>query len=612
MNKRLRSGKGITLVALVITIIILLILAGITINTLSNNGIFSKAEIAKREYQKAALDEQMELFKYELEFDKNQTLKSKMIKAGLIDENEINSNGLAKINNNENVIAISSYNGLLQLFANVEAGDDYTGKTIYLVNDIDCESTFNADTGELLSGQNFVPIKEFNGTLDGNNYEIKNLYINKNNSEDKNTALFAILKEDGIIKNLVISNSYINGYKDTGAFVGVNYGQITNCINNCTIYGVGLTGGIAGRSYNLIENCINKGNIMATGEQTGGIVGNCDFGNPVIVRNCKNYGDITSTSSIIGGIVGGAWRGNATVTNVNVIISDCENYGNVGETKENYVSVGGIVGYSRATVKNSKNYGEIKGYESIGGIAGATSYYNDTSTLIENSKNYGSINGKYRFVGGICGLNLGGKILNCSNIGDVTLDGENAYFAVAGIAGGAGSSTNNIYIENCYNEGTVTLELSNSNTIQVAGVVGNLGMGAGTGYVGYVTNCYNKGQVVCKGNSSTFFPAGIGSWGRNVVVKNCYNTGILTSSNPSGSKGAIWYSYDSAYNVQFENNYWLNTCGGNYGIGMGNSDNGAEPKTVTELKAIAEILGDAYSQDDKINEGYPYLIDNRP
>ena len=82
---------------------------------------------------------------------------------------------------------------------------------------------------------------------------------------------------------------------------------------------------------------------------------------------------------------------NATVTNVNVIISDCENYGNVGETKENYVSVGGIVGYSRATVKNSKNYGEIKGYESIGGIAGATSYYNDTSTLIENSKNYGSI-----------------------------------------------------------------------------------------------------------------------------------------------------------------------------------------------------------------------------
>lgn len=41
----LRKGnKGITLVALVITIIILLILAGISISTLTNTGIFGKAK----------------------------------------------------------------------------------------------------------------------------------------------------------------------------------------------------------------------------------------------------------------------------------------------------------------------------------------------------------------------------------------------------------------------------------------------------------------------------------------------------------------------------------------------------------------------------------------
>ena len=42
-----RENKGITLVALVITIVILLILAGISISVLTNTGIFQKAKDAK-------------------------------------------------------------------------------------------------------------------------------------------------------------------------------------------------------------------------------------------------------------------------------------------------------------------------------------------------------------------------------------------------------------------------------------------------------------------------------------------------------------------------------------------------------------------------------------
>ena len=42
-----KENKGITLVALVITIIILLILAGITISSLTNTGLFEKAKEAK-------------------------------------------------------------------------------------------------------------------------------------------------------------------------------------------------------------------------------------------------------------------------------------------------------------------------------------------------------------------------------------------------------------------------------------------------------------------------------------------------------------------------------------------------------------------------------------
>ncbi len=53
------NQKGITLIALVITIIVLIILAGISINlVLGENGLFNKARKAAEEYKQAAIDEQ--------------------------------------------------------------------------------------------------------------------------------------------------------------------------------------------------------------------------------------------------------------------------------------------------------------------------------------------------------------------------------------------------------------------------------------------------------------------------------------------------------------------------------------------------------------------------
>ena len=49
----MKKQAGITLVALVITIIILLILAGITIGTLNNVGLFNNARRAENAYKNA-------------------------------------------------------------------------------------------------------------------------------------------------------------------------------------------------------------------------------------------------------------------------------------------------------------------------------------------------------------------------------------------------------------------------------------------------------------------------------------------------------------------------------------------------------------------------------
>ena len=70
MKKTLKKAKGITLVALVITIIILLILAGISISALTNTGIFQKAKDAKVKSEEVELKQNETLDSYESELDK--------------------------------------------------------------------------------------------------------------------------------------------------------------------------------------------------------------------------------------------------------------------------------------------------------------------------------------------------------------------------------------------------------------------------------------------------------------------------------------------------------------------------------------------------------------
>ena len=69
MEKFKNNTKGITLVALVITIIILLILAGITISSLTNAGLFEKAQEVKEKTQAAEENQSKILNEYENELN---------------------------------------------------------------------------------------------------------------------------------------------------------------------------------------------------------------------------------------------------------------------------------------------------------------------------------------------------------------------------------------------------------------------------------------------------------------------------------------------------------------------------------------------------------------
>lgn len=66
----LKKNKGITLVALVITIVILLILAGISISALTNTGIFGKAIQSKEKSEESQEEEIIKLALYSKELNK--------------------------------------------------------------------------------------------------------------------------------------------------------------------------------------------------------------------------------------------------------------------------------------------------------------------------------------------------------------------------------------------------------------------------------------------------------------------------------------------------------------------------------------------------------------
>ena len=86
-NSKKHIEKGITLIALVVTIIILLILAGITINMLlGENGIIRTAQEAKNTWENAITNEQEELNNLMNELNEELRDKSKDIYVFLYDD----------------------------------------------------------------------------------------------------------------------------------------------------------------------------------------------------------------------------------------------------------------------------------------------------------------------------------------------------------------------------------------------------------------------------------------------------------------------------------------------------------------------------------------------
>ena len=237
------------------------------------------------------------------------------------------------------VYSISNANQLAWLAEQVNAGNDFAGKTINLTNDID------------LNNIPWTPIglgeldPQFKGTLDGAKatrsgdcYVIRNLYVAPTKGEYTAAGLFGRL--NGCVKNLVIDGAYIEHVTSGNS-------------NGATTNGIAV---VAGSTYNTsfetsVENVTVKNAVVKGNRYVAGIIGfadssvkDCTVEDSEFILSCDNLTGSYDNADKGGSIVGYS----NTERPVNVTGCVAKNV-----TITGYRDLGGIIGYARGTISGN-------------------------------------------------------------------------------------------------------------------------------------------------------------------------------------------------------------------------------------------------------------------
>ncbi len=459
--KENRKQEGVTLIALVITIIILIILAGVAINALvGENGMIMQAQRAKeeteiseqkegivlalaaarisdRQYQKItlqglqkAIDEQfsanmakvftngsdgfiIQFSNREYEVNGNMVLQIKKV-------TDKNPGELAGVGTEESPYLIESIEDLIWFAKDVTEGNRYEGKFVRLQESLN----FNADSSyvnskrkgfcgyrnelkeSLTSGEGFLPI----GTAD--------------NIQQNNYSFWGVLDGNGkSISNLYMNKHVSDNVNDVriGLF-GNNYGIIKNLaicdcnINaslNSTAQNTIMVGGIVGYNYGIIEKSYVDGKLSAEGKgiaqcRVAGIagqVGKSEMLESGMIRNSYNKANVICKGNNVnraGGIVANAMK--------ETKVEYCYNLGQIQVIGNGISEAGGICASSleQFLCNNVYNCGNV--------------------TIKEETGNNGTT------AGGIIGNLNTSTLNNAHNIGKVVIESPNTFY-LGGIVG---------------------------------------------------------------------------------------------------------------------------------------------------------------------------------
>jgi len=479
-----------------------------------------------------------------------------------------------------NTYTLTTEGELAAFMVAVNKGNPFSGKTFVLANDLN------------LSAYPWVPIgtnsaTAFRGIFDGQGHTINGLEI-KNIISRQYAGLFGYIGTGGIVRDVNLTNTIITAnYAGTvyvGGVAGYNAGGSNGGIFNCSVSGTvsgtasgsastAYVGGVVGynASSSRVEGCVKSSSVTANSGYdaiAGGVVGY----NLGITRNSSNNGSATANSPTSGRAYAGGVTG---VNDPSGTIQNCLNSGSVtGTTSVTRLSlVGGVAGENRGAVSNCTNKGGISSSSKsqVGGVAG----YNASDATVSHCSNSGTVNGTSSTlgvtfdVGGVVGNN-NGTVSYCMNsamvsasAADISKGGGIVGYNSGTVSNSINTSTgtvdiyvnptyysysggivgfNECVVSSCSNSGSVVARTGNRRAF-AGGVVGaNGGNDAASNYGSgnaIIRNCSNSGSVSSATSGEYCWAGGVAGYNRNSDMKNCMNSGSVTTTGAGRRTGGV-------------------------------------------------------------------------
>ena len=265
----------------------------------------------------------------------------------------------------------------------VNAGNNYAGKTVTLITDIDLNNEEWTPIGTSGKGVSSSSSYIFKGNFDGGYHKISNLRIASGTS---------------------------------GAYGTVNYLNAAESYYQC-----GLFGKVAGASISnlTIENVkIQNGMVTNTrgAQGTGTLIGeavNSEISNILITGKIE-----IDAMYKVGGIIGSVYySGDTTITNASIIGNDASYIKATDEAYGNCCNLGGIVGFSEMGESDTLSLIDcisdidIIGGWQFGGLIGASS---NSGLLVSNSEVKGTLSAddENAVIGGLVGIGAANSMIN--------------------------------------------------------------------------------------------------------------------------------------------------------------------------------------------------------
>jgi hypothetical protein len=175
----------------------------------------------------------------------------------------------------------------------------------------------------------------FEGTFDGQGYEIHDVFINR--PQENSVGVFYLATYDAYIRDVGVIDVDVTGAAGVGSLAGQSSGTVSDCYSTGSVTGSYAVGGLLGD--NGFDGTVSSS--YSTCSVTGNIsVGSLVGANYGAVSNSYSAGSVTGNYSV-GGLVGENWPGT---------VSDCYSIGSVTGNG----TCGGLVGsYGVGTIINS-------------------------------------------------------------------------------------------------------------------------------------------------------------------------------------------------------------------------------------------------------------------